>query len=114
SILRAASPSRIAASRSHEENSMNAPLRALAPDAHRRLLVADMGRALVEGNVDLGDERAGDDLPAPDIPRRRRHRAAGRCDLSRARHDGGARTAGWIALVPQITYRPAVCSPRGS
>jgi len=37
---------------------MNAPLRALAPDAHRRLLVADMGRALVEGNVDLGDERA--------------------------------------------------------
>jgi hypothetical protein len=37
---------------------MNAPLQALAPDAHRRLLVADMGRALVEGNVDLGDERA--------------------------------------------------------
>jgi hypothetical protein len=37
---------------------MNAPLRALAPDAHRRLLVADMGRALVEANVDLGDERA--------------------------------------------------------
>jgi hypothetical protein len=37
---------------------MNAPLRALAPDAHRRLLVADMGRALVEENVDLGDERA--------------------------------------------------------
>jgi hypothetical protein len=37
---------------------MNAPLRALAPDAHRRLLVADMGRALVEGNIDLGDERA--------------------------------------------------------
>lgn len=37
---------------------MNAPLRPLAPDAHRRLLVADMGRALVEANVDLGDERA--------------------------------------------------------
>jgi hypothetical protein len=37
---------------------MNAPLGALAPDAHRRLLVADMGRALVEWNVDLGDERA--------------------------------------------------------
>jgi hypothetical protein len=37
---------------------MNAPLRPLAPDTHRRLLVADMGRALVEGNVDLGDERA--------------------------------------------------------
>jgi hypothetical protein len=37
---------------------MNAPLRALAPDAHRRLLVADMGRALVEANIDLGDERA--------------------------------------------------------
>ena len=37
---------------------MTAPLRALAPDAHRRLLVADMGRALVEANVDLGDERA--------------------------------------------------------
>jgi hypothetical protein len=37
---------------------MNAPLRALAPDAHRRLLVGDMGRALVEANVDLGDERA--------------------------------------------------------
>jgi hypothetical protein len=36
---------------------MTAPLRALSPDAHRRLLVADMGRALVEGNVDLGDER---------------------------------------------------------
>jgi hypothetical protein len=37
---------------------MNAPLRALAPDAHRRLLVADMCRALVEANIDLGDERA--------------------------------------------------------
>ena len=37
---------------------MNAPLRALAPDAHRRLLVADMGRALVDANIDLGDERA--------------------------------------------------------
>ena len=37
---------------------MNAPLHALAPTAHRRLLVADMGRALVEANVDLGDERA--------------------------------------------------------
>jgi hypothetical protein len=37
---------------------MNAPLRPLCPDAHRRLLVADMGRALVEANVDLGDERA--------------------------------------------------------
>ena len=37
---------------------MNAPLRALAPDAHRRLLVAEMARALVEANVDLGDERA--------------------------------------------------------
>ncbi len=37
---------------------MNAPLHALAPEAHRRLLVADMGRALVESNVDLGDERA--------------------------------------------------------
>lgn len=37
---------------------MNAPLRPLAPDTHRRLLVADMGRALVETNVDLGDERA--------------------------------------------------------
>ena len=37
---------------------MHAPLRARAPDAHRRLLVADMGRALVEANVDLGDERA--------------------------------------------------------
>ena len=37
---------------------MNAPLRPLSPDAHRRLLVADMGRALVEANVDLGDERA--------------------------------------------------------
>jgi hypothetical protein len=37
---------------------MNAPLRALSPGAHRRLLVADMGRALVEANVDLGDERA--------------------------------------------------------
>ena len=37
---------------------MNAPLRPLAPDTHRRLLVADMGRALVEANVDLGDERA--------------------------------------------------------
>jgi hypothetical protein len=37
---------------------MTAPLRALSPDAHHRLLVADMGRALVEGNVDLGDERA--------------------------------------------------------
>jgi len=37
---------------------MNAPLHALAPDTHRRLLVADMGRALVEANVDLGDERA--------------------------------------------------------
>ncbi len=37
---------------------MNAPLHALAPDAHRRLLVADMGRALVEANIDLGDERA--------------------------------------------------------
>jgi hypothetical protein len=37
---------------------MNAPLRALAPAAHRRLLVADMGRALVEANIDLGDERA--------------------------------------------------------
>jgi hypothetical protein len=37
---------------------MNAALRALAPDVHRRLLVADMGRTLVEENVDLGDERA--------------------------------------------------------
>ena len=37
---------------------MTAPLRALSPDDHRRLLVADMGRALVKGNVDLGDERA--------------------------------------------------------
>ena len=37
---------------------MNAPLHPLAPDAHRRLLVGDMGRALVEANVDLGDERA--------------------------------------------------------
>ena len=37
---------------------MTAPLRALAPDAHRRLLVAEMGRALVDANVDLGDERA--------------------------------------------------------
>ena len=37
---------------------MNAPLRPLTPDAHRRLLVAGMGRALVEANVDLGDERA--------------------------------------------------------
>jgi hypothetical protein len=37
---------------------MNAPLRALAPDTHRRLLVGEMGRALVEANVDLGDERA--------------------------------------------------------
>lgn len=37
---------------------MNAPLRPLGPDAHRRLLVADMGRALVEANIDLGDERA--------------------------------------------------------
>jgi len=37
---------------------MTAPLGALAPDTHRRLLVADMGRALVEANVDLGDERA--------------------------------------------------------
>ena len=37
---------------------MNAPLRPLSPDTHRRLLVGDMGRALVEGNVDLGDERA--------------------------------------------------------
>ena len=37
---------------------MNAPLRALSPDAHRRLLVGDMGRALVEANVDLDDERA--------------------------------------------------------
>jgi hypothetical protein len=37
---------------------MNVPLRPLAPEAHRRLLVADMGRALVEANIDLGDERA--------------------------------------------------------
>jgi hypothetical protein len=37
---------------------MTAPLRALSPDAHRHLLVAYMGCALVEGNVDLGDERA--------------------------------------------------------
>jgi hypothetical protein len=37
---------------------MNAPLRALAPDAHRRLLVAEMARALLEAHVDLGDERA--------------------------------------------------------
>ncbi len=37
---------------------MNAPLRPLAPETHRRLLVADMARALVEANVDLGDERA--------------------------------------------------------
>jgi hypothetical protein len=37
---------------------MNAPLRPLAPDTHRRLLVSDMGRALVDANVDLGDERA--------------------------------------------------------
>jgi len=37
---------------------MNAPLRPLAPDTHRRLLVADMGRTLLEANVDLGDERA--------------------------------------------------------
>ena len=37
---------------------MNAPLRPLAPETHRRLLVADMGRTLVEANVDLGDERA--------------------------------------------------------
>jgi hypothetical protein len=36
---------------------MNAPLRPLAPDTHRRLLIAEMGRALVEANVDLGDER---------------------------------------------------------
>jgi hypothetical protein len=25
---------------------------------HRRLLIGDMARALIEGNVDLGDERA--------------------------------------------------------
>jgi len=37
---------------------MNAPLRPLATDTHRRLLVADMGRTLLEANVDLGDERA--------------------------------------------------------
>ena len=37
---------------------MNAPLHALAPEAHRRLLVGAMARALVESNVDLGDERA--------------------------------------------------------
>jgi hypothetical protein len=37
---------------------MNTPLRAMAPDAHRRMLIGDMGRALVEGKVDLGDERA--------------------------------------------------------
>ena len=44
--------------RSFAVASMNAPLRPLAPDTHRRLLVTDMGRALVETNVDLGDERA--------------------------------------------------------
>jgi hypothetical protein len=32
---------------------MNAPLRALAPDAHRRRLVADMGRALVEWHCSM-------------------------------------------------------------
>ena len=37
---------------------MTAPLGALAPATHRRLLIADMARALLEGNVDLGDERA--------------------------------------------------------
>lgn len=37
---------------------MNAPLHALAPTAHRRIMIGDMGRILVEDNIDLGDDRA--------------------------------------------------------
>lgn len=36
---------------------MNAPLHPLKPDAHRRLMVGDMARAIVEAGCDLGDER---------------------------------------------------------